>query len=162
MLRKRAAYFWLTGASRTECERSRGVIRLGWVDIEPSFHLCGPFGCSSPHGTGDVSQFDSFPAAVSNNFSSLCYSCWEYQTAPDRFVTSTFVKQIASRMRSRRFRGAIKQTATASSASSAGTWEQVCGENDYALPPTATASRRRLTKRLRCWFPSRICQAIAF
>src|ERR1017187_6522596 len=61
MLRKRAAYFWLTGASRTECERSRGVIRLGWVDIEPSFHLCGPFGCSSPHGTGDVSQFDSFP-----------------------------------------------------------------------------------------------------
>ncbi len=61
MLRKRAAYCWLTGASRTECERSRGVIRLGCVDMESSFHLCGQFGCSSPHGTGDVSQFALFP-----------------------------------------------------------------------------------------------------
>jgi hypothetical protein len=42
-----------------ECEHSRGVIRLGWVDIESSFQLCGPFGSSSPHRTGDVIQFDS-------------------------------------------------------------------------------------------------------
>jgi hypothetical protein len=41
---------------------------------------------------------------VSNNFSSLCYSCREYQTAANRFVTSHFVEQITSRMRSGRFR----------------------------------------------------------
>src|SRR5271157_1098487 len=77
MLKKRAAYFWLTGAVRTERRRSRvgirlgwvdieasfhlrGVgIRLGWVDIEASFHLRGPSAYSMPRGTGDVSQFDS-------------------------------------------------------------------------------------------------------
>src|SRR5271157_462737 len=59
MLKKRAAYFWLTGAVRTERRRSRVGIRLGWVDIEASFHLRGPSAYSMPRGTGDVSQFDS-------------------------------------------------------------------------------------------------------
>src|ERR1700691_3173795 len=41
---------------------------------------------------------------MSNNFSSVCYSCCEYQTAVSRFVTSRFVAQISSRMRNRRYR----------------------------------------------------------
>ena len=39
-------------------------------------------------------------ATVSNNFSSLCYSCREYQAAITRFLTPHFVEQITSRMRS--------------------------------------------------------------
>jgi hypothetical protein len=35
---------------------------------------------------------------VSNNFSSACYSRWEYQTPIIRFLTSHFIEQIASRL----------------------------------------------------------------
>ncbi len=44
-------------------------------------------------------------STVSNNFSSACYSCREYQRATTRFVTWYFVGQITSRMRSGCFRG---------------------------------------------------------
>jgi hypothetical protein len=37
-------------------------------------------------------------SAMSNNFSSLCYSRWEYQTAIIRFLMSHFIEQIASRL----------------------------------------------------------------
>jgi hypothetical protein len=37
-------------------------------------------------------------STVSNNFSSACYSRWEYQTAIIRFLTSHFIEQIASRL----------------------------------------------------------------
>ena len=37
-------------------------------------------------------------SVVSNNFSSFCYSRWEYQTAIIRFLMSHFIEQIASRL----------------------------------------------------------------
>ncbi len=37
-------------------------------------------------------------STVSNNFSSLCYSCQEYQIAINRFLASHFIEQIASRL----------------------------------------------------------------
>ena len=37
-------------------------------------------------------------STVSNNFSSACYSRWEYQTAIIRFLMSHFIEQIASRL----------------------------------------------------------------
>ena len=95
-MRKRAAYCWLTGASRTERSRSRGGIRVGWVDIEASLQ------CGSPQLDFERNRrcqpICFVSSTVSNNFSSACYSRWEYQTAIIRFLTSHFIEQIASRL----------------------------------------------------------------
>lgn len=70
-------------------------------------------------------------STVSNNFSSACYSRWEYQTAIIRFLTSHFIEQVAFSVADLALQQKrVIQVVTASSASSLGTWKQICEQSD--------------------------------
>src|SRR5260370_171652 len=60
MLRKRAACCSLTGASRSECDSSLGVIRLGWADIKTSSPQPRSVRFVEFARTDSASQFDRF------------------------------------------------------------------------------------------------------
>src|ERR1700722_18184624 len=86
-------------------------------------------------------------STVSNNFSSACYSRREYQTAIIRFLTSHFSEQSLLGCRSGITAEPSHTVATASSASSLGTWTQICEQSDY-VPASTIVSGGQILMRL--------------
>ena len=133
-MRKRAAYCWLTGASRTVRSRSRGGIRVGWVDIEASLHSDYARNWIL-RGTDTVSQFASFPRPCPTTSRPRVIPTGNIRQRYSDFSRHISLSKSLLGCRSGIAAEPSHTVATASSASSQGTWTQICSKLITYPPP---------------------------